>query len=113
MRKTKLCLSTSDQVGHTSRSVLQIIEDVAVNQSAMRNSPHDTESLFFLVGRLAPILAEVSFVSVIQIRKIATTFGPSWTLVLGVRLPCAKPFVHPARLLLALPNFKIANWLQS
>src|SRR6476620_2747601 len=80
MRKTKLCLSTSDQVGHTSRSVLQIIEDVAVNQSAMRNSPHDTESLFFLVGRLAPILAEMSFVSVIRTRKIATTFGPSWTL---------------------------------
>jgi hypothetical protein len=45
--------------------------------------PHDTESLFFLVGRLAPILAEMSFGSVIPSRKIATTFSPSWTLFLG------------------------------
>ena len=75
MRKAELCLSTSDQVGHTSRSVLQIIEDVAANQSAMRNPTHDTESLLFLVRRLALILAEMSFASVIRIRKIATTFG--------------------------------------
>ena len=64
-----------------------------MNQSAMRNPTHDTESLFFLVKRLAPILAEMSFVSVIRTRKIATTFGPSWTLVLGAdRMPAIGTF---------------------
>ena len=43
MRKAELCLSTSYYVGHTSRSVLQVIEDVTANQSAMRKPTHDTE----------------------------------------------------------------------
>jgi hypothetical protein len=69
MRKTELCLSTSDQVGHTSRSVLQIVENVAANQSAMGKTTHDSESLLsvqffswtsrsFSPKRVAPLLLE-------------------------------------------------------
>ena len=42
MRKTELRPSTLDQIGHTSRTVLQIIENVAADQSEMRKLTHDT-----------------------------------------------------------------------
>jgi hypothetical protein len=45
MREAELCLSTLDEIGHASGSVLQIVEDVTANQSATGKSSHDTESL--------------------------------------------------------------------